>query len=343
MNMKKINNVEELEDQLAQPTPELINDLAKIDGDIMILGLGGKMGPSLAKLAVNAIRDGGLNKRVIGASRFSNKKLRDELEQYGIETIAGDLLDEDFLKSLPECKNVIYMAGNKFGTAGNEHFTWAMNAYLPGRVAEKYKNSRVVVFSSGNIYPFMPIDSKGANESVKPSPIGEYAQSCLGRERVFEHFSIKNETPMLIYRLNYAVDLRYGVLFEVAKSVYNEQPIDITTGYANVIWQGDANSFAISSLLHCSTPAKLLNITGPEVISIEELAKSFGELMNKPVRFSGESETTTLLNDASHSFELFGKPKIGLDQVIAWTADWVMSGGEDLGKPTHFQERKGNF
>jgi len=343
MNMKKINNVEELEDQLARPTPELINDLAKIDGDIMILGLGGKMGPSLAKLAVNAIREAGLKKRVIGASRFSNKKLKEELEQHGIETIAGDLLDEDFLKSLPECKNVIYMAGNKFGTAGNEHFTWAMNAYLPGRVAEKYKNSRIVVFSSGNIYPFMPTDSKGANESVKPSPIGEYAQSCLGRERVFEHFSIKNETPMLIYRLNYAVDLRYGVLFEVAKSVFNEQPIDITTGYANVIWQGDANSFAISSLLHCSTPAKLLNITGPEVISIEKLAKSFGELMNKPVQFSGQSESTTLLNDASHSFELFGKPKIGLDQVIAWTADWVMSGGEDLGKPTHFQERKGNF
>ncbi|MEQ6120863.1 epimerase [Reichenbachiella sp. MALMAid0571] len=341
--MKKINNVEELEDQLAHPTPELINDLVKIDGDIMILGLGGKMGPSLAKLAVNAIREGGLKKKVIGASRFSNKKLRDELEGNGIETIAGDLLDEDFLKSLPECKNVIYMAGNKFGTAGNEHFTWAMNAYLPGRVAEKYKNSRIVVFSSGNIYPFMPTDSKGANESVKPDPIGEYAQSCLGRERIFEHFSIKNQTPMLIYRLNYAVDLRYGVLFEVAKSVFNEKPIDITTGYANVIWQGDANSFAISSLLHCSTPAKLLNITGPEVISIEWLAKRFGELMGKPVRFTGESEPTTLLNDASHSFELFGKPKVALDKVIEWTADWVMSGGEDLGKPTHFQERKGNF
>jgi nucleoside-diphosphate-sugar epimerase len=235
------------------------------------------------------------------------------------------------------------MAGNKFGTAGNEHFTWAMNAYLPGRVAEKYSDSRIVVFSSGNVYPFMPVEGPGADESVKPAPIGEYAQSCLGRERVFEHFSIKNKTPMLIYRLNYAVDLRYGVLFEVARSVFNEEPIDITTGYANVIWQGDANSYALRSLLHCDSPAKLLNITGPEIISIEWLANRFGQIMGKEVHLKNRPATHSLLNNAAHSFELFGKPKVSLDQVIEWTAHWVMNGGEDLGKPTHFQERKGNF
>lgn len=339
----EIQNIHDLELKLAETTPELIDDLKNIDGDILILGLGGKMGPSLAKLAINAIREGSLDKKVMGASRFSNKAMRDELEGYGVQTIAGDLLDESFLQNLPDCKNVIYMAGNKFGTSGNEHFTWAMNAYLPGRVAEKYKDSRIVVFSSGNIYPFMPVESTGANEHVAPSPIGEYAQSCLGRERVFEHFAIKNSTPMLIFRLNYAVDLRYGVLSEVAKSVFDQKPIDITTGFVNVIWQGDANSYALRSLRHCSTPPKKLNCTGPEVIPIEWLAKKFGQLMDKPVKFIGTSAPTALLNDASYSFELLGKPKVALDEVIKWTAHWVMNGGEDLGKPTHFQQRKGNF
>jgi nucleoside-diphosphate-sugar epimerase len=292
---------------------------------------------------LNAIREAGVNKKVIGVSRFSNKKMELDLQIAGIETIAGDLLDEIFLEQLPDCKNIIYMAGNKFGTAGNEHFTWVMNAYLPGRVAEKYKASRIVIFSSGNIYPFLPINCQGANEQLKPSPIGEYAQSCLGRERVFEHFSIKNQTPMLIYRLNYAVDLRYGVLLEVAKSIFHGKPIDITTGYVNVIWQGDANRYALRSLLHCESPAKKLNITGPEIISIERLAHTFGKIMNRQVNIIGKSAPTALLNDASHSFELFEKPEVELDQIIEWTAQWVMSGGEELNKPTHFQEREGNF
>ncbi|MEQ8552073.1 MAG: epimerase [Cyclobacteriaceae bacterium] len=339
----KISKVSELEVELSKTSIDLIDDLHKIDGDIMILGLGGKMGPSLAKLAHNAIIEGGMNKRVIGASRFSNKKARVELEEFGIETYAGDLLNEDFLESLPYCKNVIYMAGNKFGTEGNEHFTWAMNSYLSGRVAEKYKNSRIVVFSSGNIYPFMSINSKGADEQTKPSPLGEYAQSCLGRERIFEHFSIKYHTPCLIYRLNYAVDLRYGVLFEIAKSVFYEQPINLSTGYVNVIWQGDANRYALRSLLHCSVPAKKLNITGPEIISIEWLANQFSKIMGKEVRFKGKPEDTALLNNATHSFELFGNPKVELMQIIQWTADWVINGGEDIGKPTHFQERTGNY
>ena len=339
----KINSVHELDLKLSATNSALIADIKKLDGDIMILGLGGKMGPSLGLLALNAIREAGVNKKVIGVSRFSNKKMELDLQIAGIETIAGDLLDEKFLEQLPNCKNIIYMAGNKFGTAGNEHFTWVMNAYLPGRVAEKYKASRIVIFCSGNIYPFMPTDCQGANEQLKPSPIGEYAQSCLGRERVFEHFSIKNQTPMLIYRLNYAVDLRYGVLLEVAKAIFHGKLIDITTGYVNVIWQGDANRYALRSLLHCESPAKKLNITGPEIISIERLAHTFGKIMNRQVNIIGKSAPTALLNDASHSFELFEKPEVELDQIIEWTAQWVMSGGEELNKPTHFQEREGNF
>lgn len=339
----KISNIKELDRKLSEPTKELIQDMKHIQGGIMILGIGGKMGPSLATLALESIKIAGVDKKVYGVSRFSNKQMESSLQDAGVITIAGDLLDDEFLNKLPDCENVIYMAGNKFGTTGNEHFTWAMNAYLPGRVAERYANSKIVVFSSGNIYPFMPVSGQGADESIAPEPIGEYAQSCLGRERVFEHFSIKNNTPMLIYRLNYALDLRYGVLLEIAKSVFNQTPVDIATGYANVIWQGDANSFALRCLLHCESPAKKLNITGPEVISIKELAMKFGLLMNKSVQFVGEPAPSALLNDARHSFELFGKPKTSLDQVIEWTANWVMDGGEDLGKPTHFQERKGKF
>lgn len=339
----KISSVEELDKKLSEPSQGLIQDMKNIKGDIMILGIGGKMGPSLATLALEAIKEAGVTKKVYGASRFSNRQMESSLQGAGVITIAGDLLDDHFLRSLPECENIIYMAGNKFGTAGNEHFTWAMNAYLPGRVAERYATSKIVVFSSGNIYPFMPVSGQGADESIAPEPIGEYAQSCLGRERVFEHFSIKNNTQTIIYRLNYALDLRYGVLLEIAKSVFNQTPVNITTGYANVIWQGDANSFALRCLLHCESPAKKLNITGPEIISIKELATKFGLLMNKPVQFVGEPAPSALLNDARHSFELFGKPKTSLDQVIVWTADWVMAGGEDLGKPTHFQERKGKF
>lgn len=338
-----MKSITELEDKLSEPSEELINDLKRLDGDLLILGLGGKMGPSLAKLAVRALRAGGVDKNIIGVSRFSKGGLREELEECGVQTIAGDLLDERFLASLPHCKNVLFMAGRKFGTAGNESYTWAMNAYLPGRVAEKYRDSRVVVFSSGNVYPFVSIAGKGATESTPPAPLGEYAQSCLGRERMFEYFSLKYGTPVLLFRLNYAIDLRYGVLNEIARSVWNNQPIDLTMGYANVIWQGDANAYALRGLHHCQSPARILNVTGPECISIEWLAGQFAERMNKEVRFIGESADTALLNDASAAHRLLGAPKVSLDQLIEWTTEWVVRGGEDLGKPTHFQERKGQF
>jgi len=341
--MKQINTIYELEDKLSEPSRSLIEDIAKIEGDIMILGLGGKMGPTLAKLAKKAIQIAGVDKKIIGVSRFSNENLYQELVDFGIECIKTDLLDDSALNNLPDCKNVIYMAGNKFGTAGNEHFTWAMNAYLPGRVAEKYKHSNIVVFSTGNIYPFVPIDSGGAVESVKPAPIGEYAQSCLGRERVFEHFSIKNGTKMLLYRLNYALDLRYGVLLEVAKSVFHQKPIDLSMGFANVIWQGDANEYAIRSLLYCESPAKKLNVTGPETISIQWLAEEFGRLLEQKPLFKNQPAETALLNNSSHAYELLGKPSVALEDMITWTAHWLKIDGELLGKPTHFQERKGDF
>ncbi|THF80277.1 NAD-dependent epimerase/dehydratase family protein [Cohnella fermenti] len=338
-----MRTIEQLEAKLAEPSEALVRDLANIPGDIVLLGVGGKMGPSLARLAKNAIREGGLHKRVIGVSRFSNDEARRELEEAGVETISCELLDDDALRALPNVENVIYMAGNKFGTKGREHFTWAMNAYLPGRVAEKFKESRIVVFSSGNIYPFQPVASGGASEQVAPEPLGEYAQSTLGRERIFEYHSHKNGTPMTMYRLNYAIDMRYGVLLELAKAVNEGREIDLTMGYANVIWQGDANAMAIRCLTQCSSPPTVINITGPETMSIRWAAKEFARRLGKEALFTGTESETALLNNATKSHQLFGYPRVPLLQMIDWTAEWVQEGGATWNKPTHFQERKGNF
>ncbi|MDQ4140903.1 MAG: epimerase, partial [Bacteroidota bacterium] len=259
-----MSDLNRLEQEYLKPSDALIADLYDLEGDIILLGVGGKMGPSMARLAKQAIDQAGLRKRIIGVSRFSDPQTRAELENDGIETISADLLNESQLASLPEAANILYLAGNKFGTTGKEPFTWAMNAYLPGRVAERYKDSRIVAFSTGNVYPFSHVSSGGLSEDHPTGPVGEYGQSCLGRERIFQYFSEKNQTPLLIYRLNYAIDLRYGVLLEVAKAVNEQRPIDLATGNVNVIWQGDANEIALRSLKHCSVPAKILNVTGPE-------------------------------------------------------------------------------
>ncbi|MHA6484169.1 NAD-dependent epimerase/dehydratase family protein [Paenibacillus sp. strain BS8-2] len=338
-----MKSVAELEAKLAEPSEALIQDLSKMDGDIILLGVGGKMGPSLARLAMNAIREGGMNKQVIGVSRFSNQEARRELEDFGVKTISSELLDQESLFSLPDAANVIYMAGNKFGTTGNEHFTWAMNTYLPGRVAEKFKDSRIVVFSSGNIYPFKPVSSGGATEQVAPEPIGEYAQSTLGRERIFEYHSHKNGTPMAMYRLNYAIDMRYGVLLELARAISENRSIDLTMGFANVIWQGDANTMALRCLNQCSSPPSIINITGPETLSIRWAANELAKRLGKEAIFEGTESDTALLNNASKSHQLFGYPRVSLLQLIDWTADWVQQGGATWNKPTHFQERKGKF
>jgi len=338
-----MTELEILEQELLKPSNALIADIQKIEGDIIILGVGGKMGPSMAKLARRAIVEAGINKRIIGISRFSESGTKEELEAEGIETISADLLNEDELAALPDAPNILYLAGTKFGTTGKEPFTWAMNSYLPGRVAERYKNSRIVAFSTGNVYPFVPINSGGLSEEVTPAPVGEYGQSCLGRERVFQYFSERYNIPTLIYRLNYAIDLRYGVMLEVAKSVMADTPIDLTTGNVNVIWQGDANEIAIRSLLHCDVPANILNVTGPETLSVKWLAEQFGLLLDKQPRFVNEIQPMALLNNASKAHKLFGYPRVTVRQMIEMTVQWLQAGGKTINKPTHFQERKGQF
>jgi hypothetical protein len=253
------------------------------------------------------------------------------------------LLEEDQLQALPDARNVLYLAGTKFGTTGKESLTWAMNSYLPGRVAQQYKSSRIVVFSTGNIYHLTPVTQGGATEDRLPEPVGEYAQSCLGRERLFQYYSSKNQTPVLIYRLNYANDVSYGVLMDIAQSVYQDKPIDLRMGNVNVIWQGDANEMALRALHHCEVPAKLLNITGPETASVRWIAEEFGKQFNQEPLFINEENTTALLSNASESFRLFGYPKVPLKTMIMILAAWVKQGGKTKNKPTHFQEREGKF
>ncbi|WOK09511.1 NAD(P)-dependent oxidoreductase [Imperialibacter roseus] len=338
-----MNDLEKRYQQYLQPSQALIADIATLEGDILILGVGGKMGPALALLARQAVDQSGIKKRIIGVSRFSEPGLQARLHQNGIETITADLLDEDQLQALPEAPNVLYLAGTKFGTTGNESFTWAMNTYLPGRVAEKFKNSRIVVFSTGNVYPFVPVVSGGATESLPPEPIGEYGQSCLGRERIFQYFATKSNTPILIYRLNYANDVSYGVLLEIAKSVKESKPIDLAMGTVTVIWQGDANEIALRALHHCATPAKILNVTGPEIVSVRWLAEEFGKILGIAPQFINEEQSTSLLSNAAESFRLFGYPKVSLKQMMEAILEWYVEGGEILNKPTHFSERKGKF
>ena len=338
-----MENIEIAYKNLLQPSDALVADITKLKGDLLILGVGGKMGPGLARVAKQAIDKAGVQKRIIGVARFSEPGLQHQLNREGIETIAADLLEEDQLQALPQVENVLYLAGTKFGTTRNESFTWAMNAYLPGRVAQKFKNSNIVVFSTGNVYPMVPVVSGGATEELPPEPNGEYGQSCLGRERIFQYFASKNNTPLLIYRLNYANDVTYGVLMEVAKSVMQKNPIDLTMGTASVIWQGDANEIAIRSLHHCSVPAKILNVTGPEIVSIRWLAEQFGKMLGESPVFINEEQSTALLSNAAESFHLFGYPKVTLKQMVEIILQWLVQGGKTLNKPTHYSERKGKY
>lgn len=338
-----MTELELAEQELYTPSDALIADMADIEGDIIILGAGGKMGPGMAKLAKEALNKGGIKKRIIAVSRFSEDGLQSELQAAGIETLAADLLNESHLAGLPDAPNILYLAGTKFGTTGKEAFTWAMNSYLPGRVAERYKNSRIVAFSTGNVMPFTPVIAGGLSEETVPAPVGEYGQSCLGRERIFQYFSERYEIPTFIYRLNYAIDLRYGVLLEIAKSVNEQRPIDLTTGNVNVIWQGDANEIGLRALKHCTVPANIVNVTGPETVSVKWLAQQFGMLLGKEPQFVNEVQPTALLSNSSKANGLFGYPRVTLSRMIELTAIWLQGGGSTINKPTHFQERKGQF
>jgi nucleoside-diphosphate-sugar epimerase len=336
-------SVEMLEESLSRPTPGVVRTLSSLAGDLLILGVGGKMGPTLAFMARRAVVEGGLDKQVIGVARFTEPMVQDKLEAAGVETIRADLMREGALEALPAAPNVIYMVGSKFGTTGQEARTWAINAYLPGKVASRFKGSRIVVFSSGNVYPLAPVGGGGCTEDTPPAPVGEYAQSVLGRERIFEYFARQHDVSGVLFRLNYAVEMRYGVLLDVARKVWIGEPIDLSMGYANVIWQGDANAYALCALGLVESPPRVLNVTGPETVSIRWLAERFGEMLDRRPAFVGTERENALLSNAGLAFRLLGYPSVSLGQVIEWVAAWVIDGGPVLDKPTHFEVRDGRF
>jgi nucleoside-diphosphate-sugar epimerase len=317
--------------------------MRSLDGDLLILGVGGKMGPSLARRARRAVDRAGVKKRILGLSRFSSAGLREELEAAGIEAIAADLMEDKDLAALPDIPNVVFMAARKFGTTGAEHLTWAMNTFLPGRVAERFHCSRIVAFSSGNVYPLVPVVEGGATEQTPSVPIGEYAQSVLGRERMFQHFSAKYGTKGVLLRLNYAIDLRYGVLLDTGTKVFERRPIHLAMGSVNVIWQGDANSVTLRSFEIAEAPPRILNLTGPELLSVRWVAKEFGRHFGVEPVFEGAESPTALLNNAAECQKLFGYPTVSISQLIEWTAGWIRAGGTTLNKPTHFDVRDGKF
>jgi len=341
--MTTIATVDELENNLSTPIDAVVDTLAKIEGDLLVLGAGGKMGPSLCHMAVRAIRKGGGEQRVVAVSRFSDSRVAEQLEAWGVETIRGDLLEPDFIESLPQVPNVIYMAARKFGTEGEASLTWAINTYLPSLVCRRFRESRIVAFSTGNVYPMMPTDGPGAQETDPPNPQGEYGMSCLGRERIFEYFSHKNQTPMAIVRLNYATELRYGVLVDLAQKVFRDEEIPLTVGHFNAIWQTDANAMALCVLKDVQSPPFVLNTTGADLLSCRDVAKRLGELMNKPVRFTETESPIALHSCAKRAFEMYGKPQVEIDEMLEMTVDWIRRGGTSHGKPTHFEIADGKF
>ena len=341
--LTQIRSTDALEELLSRPTAPALAALQHLDSDIVILGVSGKMGPTLARMARRALDQLELPHKVYGVARFTQPNVRDSLEAVGVETIACDLLDRAALAALPDSSNVIFMAGQKFGTTGNQALTWAINSYLPALVCERYCTARMVVFSTGNVYPLTPIVEGGSREDDVVQPVGEYAMSCLGRERIVEYFSRTHGLRSAIMRLNYAVELRYGVLVDVAQQVYHGQPVDLSMGAANVIWQGDANGQALALLDHCTAPPAVFNVTGPETVSIRRTAEQFGKVFSVASIFTGSESPTALLSNASKSQHTFGYPSVSLQQMMQWIADWVERGGDMLNKPTHFETRDGVF
>jgi nucleoside-diphosphate-sugar epimerase len=334
-----ISDIAALDDLLCRPSQALVDDLRKVDGDIMILGVAGKMGPTLAGLAKAALPD----RRIIGVARFSDASVKGRLQARGIETINCDLLDEAAIKALPKTANIVFMAGRKFGAEGDLSLTWAMNAHVPSLVAQAFAGSRIVAFSTGCVYPFVPVNGKGANEALPPDPPGEYAQSCVGRERMFEYFSRKFATPGRLLRLNYAIDMRYGVLHDIATKIHQGKPVDVSLGHVNFIWQGDASAQALRCLAHCETPTSPINVSGHEILSVRDLAAKLGARLGREPIIVGAEEPTAWLTDTSQAVKLFGLPVVDTRQLIAWTADWVARSMPSLGKPTKYEVRDGRY
>ena len=340
---KTIRDTNQLDDLLSRPCEAVTEAIRRLSGDIMVLGAGGKMGPTLARMARRACDCSQAKKRVLAVSRFSAPETKDDLEDHGIETIQGDLLDEEFLASLDQVENVVFMAGFKFGSTGNESQAWAMNTHLPALVCQKFAASRIVAFSTGNVYPLAPVDSGGSKETDPVAPVGEYAMSCLGRERIFEHFSRRLGTRIAILRLNYACELRYGVLVDIAERVLRGQAIDLTMGFANVIWQAEANSMAIRALEDVSSPPLVLNIAGPERLRVREVAEEFARQFGCEATFTGSEEGDALLSNAESAYARYGRPVVTSEPMIRWIADWLRRGEPTLSKPTHFSQRDGRF
>ncbi len=337
-----IETESQLDTMLAEPTDALVEFMRTLDGDLIILGIAGKMGVSLGQLAVAAIKKAGVQKSTYGVARFSDPDARDRLESVGVKTIKCDLLDRAAVPELPKARNVLFMAGRKFGTGGDEASTWAMNTMVPANVADHFRDSNIVAFSTGCVYPLARACSP-PDESTPPAPVGEYAQSCLGRERMFEYASNSWGTSVCLYRLNYAIDLRYGVLHDIATKIWHDQPVDNSARAFNVLWQGDANHQALMCLGHCTSPANTINVTGPETLDTEDVARQLGELLNKPVRFTTTPSDASYLSDSSKAEKLFGLPSVTADQLIRWQAHWTKIGGRSLGKPTHFEVSDGAY
>jgi nucleoside-diphosphate-sugar epimerase len=331
-----------LEECLTAPSDRDIAAALQLDGDVLLLGAGGKIGPSLAARMSRAIRSAGLQHKVIAVVRKDREGVFRKPSE-PVQVVEADLLDPKAIDSLPDAPNVVYMVGRKFGSTGDLPLTWATNVWIAGLAAQRFRHSRIVAFSTGNVYPFVSVDRRGANEDTVVAPVGEYAQSTLARERIFEYFSNTYQTPVLLFRLNYAIDLRYGVLLDICEKVISGEPIDLTTGFVNVIWQGDANSYCIRSLPLCDSPARILNVTGLKPLSVREVALRFGHHFSKKPNFVGTEAASALLSDSTRCVDLLGEPEIGEDQLIEMTADWVSAGGVTLGKPTRFERRDGSF
>ena len=339
-----IHDVEQLDRLLSTPTEGVVDTFARLEGDLLILGVAGKMGPSLAWMARRAFDLAGRpDRRVIGVARFTNSASEGWLNDRGVETIRCDLLEPDALESLPSIPNVVSMFAMKFGSSGMESQTWAVNSLLPALVALKFRRSRIVAFSTGNVYSLVPVAGGGSTENDPPRPVGEYAMSCLGRERILDHLSRSMQIPMALIRLNYAVEMRYGVLVDLARKVLTGTPIDLTMGYFNVIWQADANAIALQAFDHAASPPMVLNVTGPDILSVRQVAERFGERFDRVPEFRGEEAADALLSNASVCRRLFGTPRIGAARLIEMTADWLEHGGPTMDKPTRFEARDGRF
>lgn len=338
-----IENLDELENLLSTPSEVATRSMQKLDGDLIIIGAGGKMGPSLARMAKRADTLNGKNRRIYAVSQFSNPEIPPNLQAAGIEVIKGNMLDPQFVSNLPEVPNVINMTGMKFGTTTSPAHTWAVNTLIPTLTCQKFVSSRFVTFSTGNVYPLVDVDSGGALEKDPPGPIGEYAMSALARERIFEYYSLQNEIPMTLLRLNYANELRYGVLVDLAIQVMKGEPVDLSMGYFNIIWQADANSMALSAFSETSSPAKIINIAGPERLSVREVCHHFGKIFNKPAHFTHSEASNALLNNGNHGHKLLGQPRVNAHLLMKWIGHWQLIGGSTLNKPTHFQARTGRF